>query len=157
MPMIRIALKSNHRDMAWHDQIQRTFEALAIETGIDGMERILLPMAIVEAINNIIKHAYQLANGQPILLEAQHSHQTLCIELRDQGLPMPLPLPDGKMTDAAAESGRGWRIIRAVFPDVDYERINNENLLRLKRPLGEKIKHSNPDQTSTTPPQTTNH
>ncbi len=149
MPMIRIELESNPHDMAWHEHVQRSFELLAIEAGVNGRERILLPMAIVEAINNVIKHAYQWSPGRPILLEAHHCKQVLRVELRDQGLPMPLPLPSGEITDEGAESGRGWRIIRAVFPDVHYERMDGENLLRLRLPLNDQLERGSADQAST--------
>jgi len=146
--MIKIELESDPKDMAWHEQVQCTFEALAIETGIDGMERILLPMAVVEAINNIIKHAYQLASGQPISVQADNSGHKLTVELRDQGLAMPLPLPADEITDQCAESGRGWKIIRTVFTDVHYERQQGENLLRLSRPITDKFKRSGLEQAS---------
>lgn len=148
MPMIRIELESDPHDMGWHEHIHQTFETLAIEAGVEGLERILLPMAIVEAINNVIKHAYQWTPGRPILLEAEHSAQAVTIELRDQGLPMPLPLPAGEIADESAENGRGWRIIRAVFPDVHYERIEGVNLLKLRRPLNDKIERGSPDEAS---------
>lgn len=155
--MIRIEIDSNPHDMAWHENVQSSFEALAVEAGIDGLERILLPMAVVEAVNNVIKHAYQWTTGRPILLEAHHSGCVLRVELRDQGLPMPLPLPSGEIVDESAESGRGWKIIRAVFPDVHYERIDGENLLRLARPLGDnprgdKTEHGSPDQAAAARP-----
>lgn len=146
--MIRIEFESDPQDMAWQEQVLRTFEALAIESGINGMERSLLPVAVLEAINNIIKHAYQLASGQPILLQADHCNQTLTVELRDQGLPMPSPLPSGEILDLRAESGRGWKIIRAVFTDVHYERCDGQNLLRLRRPITDKIERGDLDPTS---------
>jgi serine/threonine-protein kinase RsbW len=147
--MIKIEFESDPRDMDWHEQVQGTFEALAIEAGVDGMERILLPMAVVEAVNNIIKHAYQLAKGEPISLQADHVEQRLIVELRDRGRPMPLPLPTGEITDHGADSGRGWKIIRAVFTDVHYERCEGENLLRLSRPITDKLKRSDLEQTVT--------
>ena len=152
MPMIRIEIESDPHDMAWHEHVQAAFEALAIEAGVDGLERILLPMAVVEAVNNVIKHAYQCSTGQPILLEAHHNKRVLRVELRDQGLPMPLPLPSGNIADEGAESGRGWKIIRTVFPDVHYERIEGENLLRLRRPLRDKIERDSLDQAKTALP-----
>ncbi len=132
---LRLKFASDPHDATWHEQVQDAFAAMAFEVGVDGLEAVLLPTAIVEAINNIIEHAYQCASGEPILIEAEHDALVLSVLLRDRGAPMPQPLPSGTLPEASAEGGRGWRIIRAVFPKVHYERVAGENLLRLVRPL----------------------
>lgn len=134
-PALRLEFASDPHDLAWHEQVQDAFAAIALEVGIHGLEAILLPTAIVEAINNIIEHAYQSTSGEPILVEAEHDALALSVLLRDRGAPMPMPLPSGALPETSAEGGRGWRIIRAVFPEVHYQRIAGENLLRLVRPL----------------------
>jgi serine/threonine-protein kinase RsbW len=109
--------------------------ALAQAAGLDDFSCMGLQFALVEAVNNIIEHAYANERGKPIDLAGTHTLQHLTFVLRDRGIPMPLPLPDGSPADPMAESGRGWQIIRAAFPDVRYERIDGENVLTLTRPL----------------------
>jgi len=135
MSLLKLELISNPDDLSWHDLVQRGFETIVTQCGIEGLEGILLPSAIVEAVNNIIEHAYQYTDGHPIGVEALCQGGALVVVLRDRGRPMPQPLPPGDLPAETAEGGRGWKIIRSVFPDVHYERIDGENQLRLKRPL----------------------
>jgi serine/threonine-protein kinase RsbW len=102
---------------------------------LDEIAGIGLNFAVIEAINNVIEHAYVNTAGKPIELRGHHERDRLMLVLRDWGRPMPLPLPDGSPADPMAESGRGWQIIRAAFPDVRYERTDGENVLTLIRPL----------------------
>jgi anti-sigma regulatory factor (Ser/Thr protein kinase) len=136
MSPLKLEFSSSPTDQSWHDNVQHAFEKLVADCDISGLEGMLLPSAVVEAVNNVIEHAYQNATGKPILLEADRVDGFLVILLRDRGRPMPLPLPAGRLPAADAEGGRGWKIIRSVFPDVHYERIAGENRLRLARPLG---------------------
>jgi anti-sigma regulatory factor (Ser/Thr protein kinase) len=73
--------------------------------------------------------------GQPIGLAGDCDASTLRFELRDQGCPMPLPLPSGAPAAPDAPGGRGWQIIRAGFPEVSYKRHDGVNLLTLSRPV----------------------
>jgi len=82
-----------------------------------------------------MEHAYANERRRPIDVSGRQDPRCLTFVLRDRGIPMPLPLPDGSPADPMAESGRGWQIIRAAFPGVCYERIDGENVLTLTRPL----------------------
>jgi serine/threonine-protein kinase RsbW len=135
MPLFSLELSSDPGDMDWHGQVQSAFESIASDAGIDGLAGMLLPSAVVEAINNVIEHAYEGEGGRPILVEAECEASSLIVTLRDRGRPMPQPLPSGDLPDQNAERGRGWGIIRSVFPEVDYQRVDGENQLRLARPL----------------------
>lgn len=135
MSPVRIEFLSDPRDMQWHARVQQAFEAIAAETGLQGLAAILLPSAVVEAVNNIIRHAYNLESGFPIRIDACQDGPNLIVELRDRGAPMPASLPSGELPQELANCGRGWGIIRSVFSGVEYERIDHENRLRLCRPL----------------------
>jgi anti-sigma regulatory factor (Ser/Thr protein kinase) len=135
MSPLKLQFSSSPEDHSWHDCVQRELERVVSECGMAGMEAMLLPSAVVEAINNIIEHAYENVPGKPILIEVGIDAGGLVVVLRDRGRAMPQPLPPGNLPAADAEGGRGWKIIRTVFPVVHYERVADENLLCLTRPL----------------------
>lgn len=121
--------------MGWHQALEPQLTALAQAAGLDELSAMGLRFALVEAVNNIIEHAYANERGKPIDLSGTQDVLNLTFVLRDSGLPMPLPLPDGSPADPMSESGRGWQIIRAAFPEVCYARIDGESVLTLTRPL----------------------
>jgi anti-sigma regulatory factor (Ser/Thr protein kinase) len=58
----------------------------------------------------------------------------VAVVIRDRGGSLPRHLLEGGATpDAAAESGRGWHIIRAWTDTVTYAREAKENVLTLTR------------------------
>ena len=136
---LHIRFTSDPSGLGWHAELEPELVTLVRSAGLDEIAGICLNFAVVEAINNVIEHAYANRPGGPIELHGHHDDKRLTLVLRDRGLPMPLPLPDGSPADPEAESGRGWQIIRAAFPDVRYERIDGENALTMIRPLSAPI------------------
>jgi len=134
MCSLSLQFHSDPGDLAWYATVQEELTVFASAARLEPSAEMLLPSAVVEAINNIIQHAYRNESGQPITLTAEHAGGGVTVVLRDRGGPMPLPLPSGALPDDAAESGRGWRIIRSVFPDAHYRRDGDENILTLCRP-----------------------
>lgn len=135
MNRVELRFDSSPQDMSWHPLVHERLAELTAEARIDGVAGMLLPTAVIEAINNIIQHAYRNAVGRPIVLQGIQDGTALTVVLRDRGEPMPLPLPRGDLPDETAECGRGWRIIRSVFPEVRYRRIDGENVLTLSHPV----------------------
>lgn len=127
-------LASNPQDLDWYERVEIGVGGLGHDAGLDAAAATLLPLAVIEAVNNIVEHAYGNAHGKPIGIRGRRERGRLVVELRDRGRPMPMPLPTG-VTSATAECGRGWQIIRSVFPWVQYRRQRDENILTLIRPL----------------------
>jgi serine/threonine-protein kinase RsbW len=130
-----IQFTSDAQDMAWHALIEARLMPLARAAGCDDLVVFGLQLALVEAVNNIVEHAYRLTPGLPIAVTGERTADALRCELRDEGVPMPLPLPSGEPAPAEADGGRGWQIIRAGFADVHYARVDGVNVLTLSRPL----------------------
>ena len=137
MTRLHIQLFSDPTDVDWYQALEPQLTALAQAAGLDEFAGIGAQFALVEAINNIIEHAYANQPGKLIDVRGTLDSARLMLVLRDRGIEMPLPLPDGSPAEPTAESGRGWQIIRSAFPDVRYERIDGENILTLIRPLAE--------------------
>ncbi|MCF7982769.1 MAG: ATP-binding protein [Thiohalocapsa sp.] len=137
--ILRIDFESDPEDLTWYALLEKELMTLARTAGLEDMAAMAVLCAVVEAVNNIIEHAYEGEKGKPIKIAGTHEETSLKIELRDRGKPMPLPLPTGTPADVMATSGRGWQIIRAAFTQVSYERVNDENLLTLTRPLADAL------------------
>ncbi|MCG6943172.1 MAG: ATP-binding protein [Thiohalocapsa sp.] len=138
MQRAEIDFTSDPDNTAWHGLIEQRLIPLARGAGFDELVLFGLQLALVEAVNNIIEHAYDMARGQPIAISGECAADALRYRLRDRGQPMPLPLPPGAPAAPDASGGRGWQIIRAGFPDVSYTRRDDINLLTLSRPVPEK-------------------
>jgi serine/threonine-protein kinase RsbW len=135
MQRVEIEFTSDPDSTAWHGLIDLRLIPLARAAGCDDLEVFGLQLALVEAVNNIIEHAYGMQPEQRIAITGECDAGTLRFQLRDRGRPMPLPLPSGAPAAPDASGGRGWQIIRAGFPDVSYVRRDGVNLLTLSRPV----------------------
>lgn len=89
-----------------------------------------IELVVVEAVTNVIVHAYRKLAGQPIEISWWREGERLLIEMRDHGRPIAV-LPEGELPDPEAESGRGWYIIRSLMDTVAYRREQEENILLL--------------------------
>ena len=135
MQRTEIDFTSDPDDIAWHGLIERRLMPLAHAAGFSELTLFGLQLALVEAVNNVIEHAYTMAPNQPIAISGECTKGTLRFQLRDRGRPMPLPLPSGVPAAPDASGGRGWQIIRAGFTEVSYARRDGVNLLTLSRPV----------------------
>lgn len=135
MNRVELEFKSDPADMDWHEQIATRLLPLPRAAGLADAELTALHVALVEAVNNIIEHAYAMQPGGSIVIQGECKPHELCFALQDEGIPMPLPLPTGELPDLDADGGRGWLIIRHSFPEIRYERRGHSNLLTLCRPL----------------------
>ncbi len=130
-----------------------TFEnvRLAITTAMDTLvslnlteeETSSVEIALAEALNNVVEHAYP--NGAPgeVKLILRHGRAGLLIEIRDNGKEMPNGrTPEGQHpTDRQPrnnlpEGGFGWFLIRELARDLVYDRENGENFLIFRMSVG---------------------
>ena len=123
---------------------QNTREALAeimmrLRTiGLSDEQAGAVEIALAEAVNNIVEHAYRDAGPGVALVRARVSGSVLLVLLVDQGRQLPgAELPEGKPAnidttiDQLPEGGFGWFMIRAIARDVRYKRWRGRNHLRL--------------------------
>lgn len=93
-----------------------------------------IELALVEALTNVVVHAYARCEGKPIALQWCRDDDYLQIEIRDEGRPIDA-LPEGELPEPEAESGRGWYIIRALVDSVAYRREDGWNILVLRKAM----------------------
>ncbi|WP_231582115.1 ATP-binding protein [Puniceibacterium sp. IMCC21224] len=100
-------------------------------------------VALAEALNNIVEHAFPDEAHGKIRLHLSLAGATLTIALRDDGVPLPgLTLPAGKAAqidvprEDLPEGGFGWFLIRSLSSGVTYTRQRTQNHLTIRFDLG---------------------
>lgn len=99
-------------------------------------------LALAEALNNIVEHAYADLPPGPIRLSLTQKRDAVICQIRDEGRPMPNLRPPNRgmqkvasRTEDLAESGWGWSLIRALTTNLRYQRHANHNHLKFHIPV----------------------
>ncbi len=119
----------------------------AIASLHDGFVRLGLPedrlsdvkIALAEAINNVVEHAYSGLPPGKVQIVADLDKDHLEVRITDAGNPLPgLRVPDGIPASVDTdlgdlpEGGFGWFLIRRLSDRVQYHRLQGRNLLKLE-------------------------
>lgn len=102
-------------------------------------------VAVVEAVNNAIKHAYRGEPGHEVEVAITLSPDRITFQVCEQGDFMKLPGSSGLNFDPRdiqnlPEEGMGLQIMRSVMDEVRYETTGGRNVVTLSRNLkGRKV------------------
>lgn len=107
---------------------------------LDGEELGTVELVLVEALNNVVEHAYPEEDpAGPISVSGMQSDKGLNFQIIDHGRPMPdEEVPMGKQANIDVdmydlpEGGFGWFLIRDLAKDVQYNRRDDRNILDLR-------------------------
>ena len=103
-----------------------------------------IEIALVEAVNNAVEHAYHGEPGHPVWVEFEWAPDRLNLRVRDRGQPMapgrleaPLSLVDPDPDDLSTLSlrSRGLALIKSCMDTVEYEARDGVNTLSMSRAL----------------------
>jgi len=83
-------------------------------------ERTLIVLGVDEACTNIIRHAYQLREDQPIALSIEGLRKCIRMRLRDYGDQVPAHQMQGRSHDLIEPGGLGLHLMKHAFDRVDY-------------------------------------
>jgi len=136
---IKLSIDSDMR------QVQHVGEAvrvLASHLELADAKPSSVELAVVEAVNNSIEHAYRSETGNSIDVAFEYSTECLNIKVSDYGVPMPKSvagqlLTEVSMPDAVSdmedlpESGWGMQLLKSVCDEVSYNRTKSRNTLSL--------------------------
>jgi serine/threonine-protein kinase RsbW len=122
------------------------------ETPLNDTSIYQIELSVVEAITNIIKHAYFLMPGYKIYVELSLCSDRVRFRITDTGKSIPPavfdhfngrssnPTPTGRIrglltaeAGSLAESGRGFEIIGSCMDEVTYTSSGGSNILTITR------------------------
>lgn len=115
------------------------------ETGIDCSLASSLNLALEEAIVNVMNYAYPKGQAGSIRLEAYANDARIKFVITDKGTPFdPTTTAEPDVTAPLDErhiGGLGIFLVRQLMDSVNYERVNNENILTLRKSLCQAEQH----------------
>jgi serine/threonine-protein kinase RsbW len=100
-------------------------------------------LAVVEAVNNSIEHAYRKQDGFPISIRLDIGAEAVAIDIEDSGEPLDHELVekfkagnlsfDPEDMDNLPEGGMGWFLINSMMDEVHYVSQSGTNVLSMKK------------------------
>lgn len=120
--------------------LARAVRALCASAQLEPRSCAQVELALVEAANNCVRHAYHLEAGHPLevtfTLEADH----FTLEVTDSGTPMPprgTPVLDFDPHDIEnlPTGGMGLFLIHSVMDQVEYRSVDGRNTLAMTKRL----------------------
>jgi len=120
--------------------VTASVRAMCVTAGLPERAGAQVALAVDEALNNVIRHAYRGEAGHPVDVAFTLEPGRFTVEIGDDGGAMPSggsSTLDFDPDDLAGlpEGGMGLHIIRGVMDEVAYRRVGGRNTLRLSRRL----------------------
>jgi serine/threonine-protein kinase RsbW len=133
---LRIASK-----MACVGPLGQQVRAACVRLGLSEAVAGEIELSVVEAVNNAIEHAYQLAEDGVVEVQLESSGGRVFIEVVDQGRQMPAetlahvtpPAVEGRDRASLPEGGMGLFIVTQLMDAVRYESRAGKNVLTMER------------------------
>ena len=130
-------------EMAVRDALEHVLATLA-PLNLDVEETGTVELVMAEVLNNIVEHAYaDRPEGGPVHVRCSKTQDGLTVFIKDAGKMMPDgKLPTGTLAslevelDDLPEGGFGWFLIQNLAKDVTYERVGNQNVLKMRIVVG---------------------
>ena len=113
-------------------------------TALPAADIAKVELAMVEAVNNAVEHAYRSEPGHSVVVELLLAPDRLGLAVRDRGEPMdPRKLtgvgevakPDRADPKSWHPRGRGLAIIKSCMDSVEYQVRDGVNVLTMSRTL----------------------
>ncbi len=116
-----------------------TLSARLAAQGLPASKSDDVKIALAEAINNVVEHAYAGVAPAHIQVDCCLCKDRLVIQITDTGNPMPelrppdgTPVPINTAPQDLPEGGFGWFLIHQLTSEIRYERRNGGNRLSLR-------------------------
>lgn len=123
------------------DKVAAFTEEIGEEVGLSVSVIMSINLALEEAVANVVMYAYPHEEGQhKVTLSAEmNKNGELLFVLSDKGVPFdPTQVPQADVTLSVEDrpiGGLGIFLVRKIMGDVSYERIGDENLLKMRKKI----------------------
>jgi serine/threonine-protein kinase RsbW len=137
-PALSLTIESK---MACVGPLAEKVRAACLGLGLTDRAAGEVELSVVEAVNNAIEHAYQLADDHLVEVALGCSTTLLQVEVRDTGRQMPpetlarvrVPQVDPANLAALPEGGMGLYVLTQLMDTVSYESHAGTNVLTMER------------------------
>jgi anti-sigma regulatory factor (Ser/Thr protein kinase) len=113
--------------------VRSTVSELAAALGFEVAQCRSITLAVDEALSNVIRHAYRNECNHEIELNCEAQADCLEFTFIDHGEPADPARICAQPLDEVALGGRGTHLIRQIMDEVSYDRLSDQNRLRLKK------------------------
>jgi serine/threonine-protein kinase RsbW len=126
-------------DVTVIDAVRDFVRDQAASSGFKDESVYSLQLAVVEAVTNVIVHAYEGELGHPIWLDVERDEGGLTFTLRDRGRGFDMKAhPDPDLKRHLAENirgGLGVFLMRRLLDELELRRDGSCNVLRMRKRL----------------------
>ena len=134
---VEITVASHPR---WLSLIRRVVTEYAELKGLDAQSAREVVLAVDEASANVIKHSYQGECKQSLTVSALYNEDGIEVEIRDNGNPFnPISQLRPPPNELRA-GGRGMFLMQTVMDEVEYERRDGKNYVRMRKRIKAHVK-----------------
>lgn len=141
---LHLSFTSDPRELG---EVRRFVRSFLEECGEEiAADHDLLVLGVDEACTNVIRHAYQGANGKPIQLHLEADELELRFRLRDFAGPLQMEKLQSRELDEVRPGGLGLHLMKRVFDHVEFKCCGDGTELTLTR-----LRASIPQQSRETP------
>ena len=134
--MEQIVIKNEIKEL---EKLANFIEEKGEKYELDLATTMNINLALEEVVSNIILYAYPSKMGDKILIGLSMVDHMLVVTISDNGLEFdPTKMDDADITLSAEErniGGLGIFIVRKIMDEMNYERIENRNVLTLKKKI----------------------
>lgn len=132
METVSITLKNKISEIL---QLDEFLEKLSEKWEAVAKHSFNINLALEEAVTNVINYAYKDKNEHLINLDFSLEDSELKITITDDGIEFNPLLKEDPNTELSLEErkigGLGIFFVKKIMDNIDYERINNKNILTL--------------------------
>jgi sigma-B regulation protein RsbU (phosphoserine phosphatase) len=120
-------------------QLNAFVDEVCENAGFDMSTTMKINLAIEEAVVNVMNYAYPSGMNGNVDIDAQMNDERLKFVISDNGTPFdPTAKAEVDTTLSAEErgiGGLGIHLIRQIMDTINYERVDNKNVLTLRKKL----------------------